>query len=102
MVTLSICVGSSCHLKGSPEVIERCREEIRKRHWEEKVELKAAFCLSCCSHDGVAVRVGGSYLLGLHFGLGAIGVWIAMVADWVVRLFCFVLRARKKLWLEHP
>ena len=50
----------------------------------------------------VAVRVGGSYLLGLHFGLGAIGVWIAMVADWVVRLFCFVLRARRKLWLEHP
>ena len=50
----------------------------------------------------VAVRVGGSYLLGLHFGLGAIGVWIAMVADWVVRVLCFVLRARKKLWLEHP
>ena len=38
---------------------------------------------------------GGSYLLGLHFGLGAIGVWLAMVGDWVVRLICFVLRARK-------
>lgn len=50
----------------------------------------------------VAVRVGGSYLLGLHFGLGAIGVWIAMVGDWIVRVICFVLRARKKLWLEHP
>ena len=34
-------------------------------------------------------------------GLGAIGVWLAMVGDWVVRLICFVLRARKKLWLEH-
>lgn len=50
----------------------------------------------------VAVRVGGSYLLGLHFGLGAIGVWLAMVGDWIVRVVCFVLRARKKLWLEHP
>ena len=50
----------------------------------------------------VTVRVGGSYLLGLHFGLGAIGVWIAMVGDWIVRAICFVLRARKKLWLEHP
>ena len=49
----------------------------------------------------LVVRVGGSYLLGLHFGLGAIGVWLAMVGDWVVRLICFVLRARKKLWLEH-
>ena len=43
----------------------------------------------------LVVRVGGSYLLGLHFGLGAIGVWLAMVGDWVVRLICFVLRARK-------
>lgn len=50
----------------------------------------------------VTVRVGGSYLMGLHFGLGAIGVWIAMVGDWIVRVICFVLRARKKLWLEHP
>ena len=25
----------------------------------------------------LVVRVGGSYLLGLHFGLGAIGVWLA-------------------------
>ncbi|MFQ9918730.1 MAG: hypothetical protein ACLRWQ_22470 [Flavonifractor plautii] len=33
----------------------------------------------------LVVRVGGSYLLGLHFGLGAIGVWLAMVGDWVVR-----------------
>ena len=33
--------------------------------------------------------------------LCAIGVWLAMVGDWVVRLICFVLRARKKLWLEH-
>ena len=49
----------------------------------------------------LVVCVGGSYLLGLHFGLGAIGVWLAMVGDWVVRLICFVLRARKKLWLEH-
>ena len=49
----------------------------------------------------LVVRVGGSYLLGLHFGLGAIGVWLAMVGDWVVRLICFVLRARKKLWLEN-
>ena len=38
----------------------------------------------------LVVRVGGSYLLGLHFGLGAIGVWLAMVGDWVVRLICFV------------
>ena len=50
----------------------------------------------------LVVRVGGSYLLGLHFGLGAIGVWLAMVGDWVVRLICFVLRARKKAVAGAP
>ena len=33
---------------------------------------------------------------------GVVGVWIAMVADWVVRTICFLLRVRQKLWKEHP
>ena len=50
----------------------------------------------------LVVRVGGSYTAGPPLrAWGAIGVWLAMVGDWVVRLICFVLRARKKLWLEH-
>ena len=50
----------------------------------------------------IVVRLGFSYVLGIHFGLGVIGVWIAMVADWVVRIFFFVLRARQVLWKRHP
>ena len=34
--------------------------------------------------------------------MGVMGVWIAMVIDWVVRVACFIPRVRKKLWLEHP
>ena len=49
-----------------------------------------------------AVRLGFSYVLGVHFGLGVIGVWIAMVCDWVVRVVCFLLRVRRKLWKDHP
>ncbi len=37
-------------------------------------------------------RVGFSYLLGVRYGMGAIGVWIAMVIDWIVRITGFVLR----------
>ncbi|MFR4561934.1 MAG: MATE family efflux transporter, partial [Flavonifractor plautii] len=48
----------------------------------------------------LVVRVGAA-ICWASTGLGAIGVWLAMVGDWVVRLICFVLRARKKLWLEH-
>lgn len=48
------------------------------------------------------VRLGFSAVLGVHFGLGVIGVWIAMVCDWLVRDVCFLLRVRRKLWKDHP
>lgn len=37
-------------------------------------------------------RVGLSYILGINFGMGAIGVWISMVVDWIVRITCFAIR----------
>ena len=37
-------------------------------------------------------RIGFSVLLGIHYGMGAIGVWIAMVVDWIFRIICFVWR----------
>ena len=37
-------------------------------------------------------RIGCSLLLGVHLGMGAIGVWIGMVIDWVFRIICFVAR----------
>ena len=43
----------------------------------------------------VAVRLVGSYLLGVVFQWGVLGVWTAMVGDWVVRSACFVLRTRR-------
>ena len=39
-----------------------------------------------------AFRIGFSYVLGIRFGMGAIGVWIAMVIDWTFRSACFVGR----------
>ncbi len=66
MVSLSICVGSSCHLKGSYEVIQACRDEIKARNLEGKVELKAAFCLGECGHDGVAVKVAEEVIPGVR------------------------------------
>ena len=47
-------------------------------------------------------RVGGGWLLGVYLGLGVFGVWFAMLIDWAFRTLCFLLRVRRKLWLEHP
>ena len=43
-------------------------------------------------------RVGFSYIIGVRMGMGAIGVWIAMVVDWVCRVTCFVTRFRSGVW----
>ena len=37
-------------------------------------------------------RIGLSYILGVQMGMGAIGVWNAMVVDWIFRTICFVGR----------
>jgi Na+-driven multidrug efflux pump len=37
-------------------------------------------------------RIGLAYVLGKHFGLGLLGVWIAMQLDWIARSIAFVKR----------
>ncbi|MEG0751663.1 MAG: (2Fe-2S) ferredoxin domain-containing protein [Oscillospiraceae bacterium] len=64
-MTVEICIGSSCHLKGSHQIIELMRETIKKSGLEDKVELKAAFCLGNCSIAGVSVKVGDEIVGGI-------------------------------------
>ncbi|KYH34319.1 formate dehydrogenase subunit gamma [Clostridium tepidiprofundi DSM 19306] len=56
MVTIEVCVGSACHLRGSYNVINAFKEIIDKRKLNDKVEIKAAFCLGNCTRP-VSVRV---------------------------------------------
>lgn len=43
-------------------------------------------------------RIGFSYVIGVTMGMGAIGVWIAMVMDWLFRVCCFVVRYLRGGW----
>lgn len=43
-------------------------------------------------------RLGFAYLLGIYFGLGLMGVWIAMTVDWVFRAICFTIRFKGHKW----
>ncbi len=45
-------------------------------------------------------RIGFSVILGIHLGLGAIGVWIAMVFDWLCRVSFYIWRFLSKKWLN--
>lgn len=52
MVTVTVCVGSSCHLKGAREVIERFNELLNRHGLGNKVALKGSFCMDRCG-EGV-------------------------------------------------
>ncbi|MBR4889510.1 MAG: MATE family efflux transporter [Clostridia bacterium] len=48
-----------------------------------------------------AFRILFSYVLGIVLGLGAIGVWIAMILDWICRIICWLLRYKSGKWLKY-
>lgn len=54
-MVIKVCVGSSCHLKGSYDVIEALKEVLKKYDVEDCVELQASFCLGFCA-KGVNVK----------------------------------------------
>jgi NADH:ubiquinone oxidoreductase subunit E len=56
MVVLTVCVGSSCYVRGSDRVAEALQRLIQRRGLEARVDLSGAFCMERCSL-GVTVRV---------------------------------------------
>jgi NADH:ubiquinone oxidoreductase subunit E len=59
MVELSVCIGSSCHLKGSYNVIQEFQQLIEENALHDKIDLKTTFCLRKCDRPGVAVLLDG-------------------------------------------
>ncbi len=55
---ITVCIGSSCHIKGSHAVVDELRKLISKNALEEKIELSGAFCVNKCQ-SGVCVKVDG-------------------------------------------
>lgn len=57
-----VCVGSSCHLKGSYDIIQRFKALIEESHAD--VTINASFCLGHCA-DGVSVKVDDMLYTGV-------------------------------------
>lgn len=55
-MTITICIGSSCHLKGSRTIIQKLEEKITERRLNDKIELNGSFCMGECS-NGVCVKI---------------------------------------------
>ena len=49
----------------------------------------------------IVFRMGLSWILCVNMGLGAVGVWYAMVVDWICRIICFVTRFVTGTWKKN-
>lgn len=64
-MNICICVGSSCHLKGSYNIINLMKENLEKHGLTDQVNLSAAFCLGKCT-QGVSVKIDDEIVTGLN------------------------------------
>lgn len=65
IMIIQICVGSSCHLKGSPEIVELLKNAVEKHHLEDEVTLAGSFCIGKCNRDGVTIQVDDDIHVGI-------------------------------------
>lgn len=55
---ITVCIGSSCHIKGSRQVVENLQYLIAKDHLGDRIELGGTFCMGKCQ-QGVCVTIDG-------------------------------------------
>ena len=57
---VTVCIGSSCHIKGSRQVVEQIQYPISQYNLTDKVELAGTFCMGKCQ-QGVCVTVNEEF-----------------------------------------
>jgi NADH:ubiquinone oxidoreductase subunit E len=65
MLIVTICVGSSCSIRGSDELASEIQRLIEKENLEGLVDIIGTFCMDACS-KGVSVRVGDRAFSGIR------------------------------------
>ena len=63
---VQICVGSSCHIKGSPEIVELLTKAIEEHNLQDEVTLSGSFCIGECNRFGVTVQVDDVIHTGIN------------------------------------
>jgi NADH:ubiquinone oxidoreductase subunit E len=56
---VTICIGSSCHLKGSRQVVEQLQQLVAESGLKNEIELCGSPCMGNCK-EGVCVMVDGT------------------------------------------
>ena len=65
MLFIQICVGSSCHLKGSQEIVELFQAAVEEYKIDDDVVLSGSFCIGQCNRVGVTVQINDDVHVGI-------------------------------------
>ena len=65
MIFVQVCVGSSCHLKGSADIVELFEKAVKDHNIEDEVVLSGSFCIGKCNRIGVTVQVNDDVHVGV-------------------------------------
>lgn len=62
---VQICIGSSCHIKGSYDIVKLMEEAIAENKLENEITLAGNFCTGRCNRMGVTVQVDDNIYTGI-------------------------------------
>ena len=66
MLIIQICVGSSCHIKGSEEIVRLLQSAVEEYKLEDDVVLTGSFCIGKCNRTGVTVKINDDVYVGIN------------------------------------
>ncbi len=62
---IQICIGSSCHLKGSEQLVKLFQDAVEKYSLDKEVALAGSFCIGKCNRIGVTVQIDDDVYVGV-------------------------------------
>ena len=65
MLFVQVCVGSSCHLRGSQDIVELLEKAVEEYNIDDEVVLSGNFCIGKCNRIGVTVQVNDDVHVGV-------------------------------------
>lgn len=65
MLIIQVCVGSSCHLKGSDVIVGLIENAVKEHKIEDDVVLTGSFCIGKCNRIGVTVQINDDVHVGV-------------------------------------
>lgn len=62
---VQVCIGSSCHLKGSKDIVDMLETAIKENELERDVTLAGSFCIGKCNPIGITIQIDDEVFTGV-------------------------------------